>query len=115
VQYETSLCDLPYGYSVLCQTNSGAGAPVAKTFTAANVTVSATPFVVVATTVCGTIGRSEEESTRLVVDKLKAGEQAVVEAVFSAGTFLQSPSLANNTPAATLLGASANVDAAIGL
>jgi hypothetical protein len=114
VQYETSLCDIPYGYPVLCQTNAGAGAPVAKVFTAANSTVSMIPFVVVASTLCGPIGRSEEDSTRLVVEKLKAGEQAVVEAVFSAGTFFQAPSLANNTPNATVLAASANVDAAIG-
>lgn len=102
IEYETSICTVPYGYEVLCQTDSGSGAPVAKTFNDTTSTIVSKPFVVVASTVCGTIGRSEEQSTRMVLDKLHAGEQLVVERIFSESTFGEDPGLANNPNAATL-------------
>jgi hypothetical protein len=109
IKYVTPLCSLPEGYAVNC-TPGG----VAKNFTNGITTITGTPFVVIAETICGTIGYSEAEWGQFVVAKLKAGEQAVVEQIFSAGTFGEAPSLANNTPAATALTAATTVAGAIG-
>jgi hypothetical protein len=51
----------------------------------------------------GTVGMPQSEIEATLRERLLAGEQAVAEAVYSAGTFGQAPSLANNTPAATAL------------
>lgn len=109
LQYVTSLCSLPGGYEVNCITDSDT-----KTFPDGLSTIVGTPFVVLATELCGTLPYSAAEWAQFVTAKLIAGEQAVVEQIFSAGTFGQSPSLANNTPAATALTAVTSVSAAIG-
>ncbi len=109
LQYTTPNCTLPYGYEVNCITDSDT-----KTFTDGISTITGNPFVVVASTLCGTVGYSQAEWASMVVDKLKTGEQAIVEQIFSAGTFGITPSLSNNTPAASSAGASTSVAGAIG-
>jgi hypothetical protein len=109
LQYTTPLCTLPGGYEVNCITDSDT-----KTFTDPISTITGNPFVVIASTLCGVIGFSSAEWEQMVVEKLKAGEQAIVEQVFSAGTFGIAPSLTNNTPNATALTAVTSVAGAIG-
>lgn len=109
LQYTTPLCSLPGGYEVNCIPDLDT-----KTFTDGVDTITGTPFVVIASFLCGTIGFGADEYAAMAVAKLKAGEQAVVEQIFSAGTFGEAPSLANNTPAATALTAATSVSGAIG-
>jgi hypothetical protein len=110
LQYTTNICTLPGGYAVNC-TPGG----VAKTFTDGLSTITGNPFVVIAETLCGTIGYSEAEWNQFAFQKLAAGEQAAVELIFSGGTSGVAPSLANNTPNATALAASTSIAGAIGL
>jgi len=105
--YQTDVCNLPFGYAVACT-------PAAKTFTDSLSTIVSTPFMVVASVLCGTIGHTPDEWAAIVMDRLKAGEQAAVERIFSDGLFGASPSLANNTPNATQLTAALDVASAIG-
>jgi len=107
--YTTPLCSLPGGYEVNCIPDLDT-----KTFTDGLTTITGTPFVVIASFLCGTLPFMERDWDQLVTAKLQAGEQAVVEQIFSAGTFAQAPSLANNTPAGTALTAVTSVSAAIG-
>jgi hypothetical protein len=109
LQYTTNVCTLPGGYAVNC-TPGG----VAKTFTDGLSTITGNPFVVIAETLCGTIGYSEAEWNQFAFQKLQAGEQAIVELIFSGGTFGAAPSLTNNTPNATLLTAATSTAQAIG-
>lgn len=93
----TGNCGLDTGYAVAC------GASLAsKTFPADSVTQSVAPFIVYAGRTCGTVGFTEAEQQKLIVQKLKATEQAVVEAVFSDQLFGQSPGLANNASVVTV-------------
>jgi hypothetical protein len=109
LQYTTNVCTLPGGYAINC-TPGG----VAKTFTDGLSVITGNPFVVIAETLCGSIGYSEAEWNQFVFQKLQAGEQAIVEQIFSAGTFGVAPSLSNNTPAASSAGASTSTAGAIG-
>jgi hypothetical protein len=97
VQWITGNCGFGVGYEVNC------GASLAtKTFSNTPSFETALPFVVYAARLCGTVGFTEEESQRLVIQKLKASEQAVVEAVFSDQLVGQSPGLANNPAVVTV-------------
>jgi hypothetical protein len=104
--YQTSLCQVPYGYTVKC-------VPDAKTLTHQLGTVTGTPFVVVADTLCGTLGHNEAEWVNYVTDRLTAGEQLIVENIFGTGVFGEGPSLANNNPNATLLPIATNISGGI--
>jgi hypothetical protein len=95
LEYQTSICALPYGYEVKC-------VPDAKDFTHSLGLVTGAPFVVVADILCGTIGHSEAEWQTYILDRLNAGEQAVVEAIFGAGLVGAAPSLANDVDVVTL-------------
>lgn len=90
LEYESPFCTLPVGYAVACEPGSS------KDFETGYDLVEGDPFVVLAATVCGTGGLGEERASRLAVDRLKAGEQAAVEDIFSRGTFGIAPSLGNN-------------------
>jgi hypothetical protein len=107
LEYESPFCELPVGYDVTCEPGT------TKVFDGAYNVVTGDPFVVMATAVCAPVGLGEDRANRLVVDRLKAGEQAAVEDIFSRGTFGQAPSLANNASATTLT-AAANVVNALG-
>lgn len=107
LEYTTPLCDLPGGYEVNCLDDLAT-----KTFTNGPTTITGAPFVVLASMLCGTFGFNEAEWNRMVTEKLRAGEQAVVERIFSTSDFGQTPGLANN-PDAQQLTAAASVAAGI--
>jgi hypothetical protein len=77
--------------------------------------VTGNPFVVMAGSECGamtTDDRTPDAYTRdLVVNKLRAGEQRIVESIFSTGANGQSPGLTSGTA----LGASLDIPDAFGL
>jgi len=98
LQYQVATCELPDGYAVACT-------PATKTFDAGPATITGNPFVVLSTFTCGTVGMTEERARELVVARLKAGEQAAVEAIFSAQANGQSPGLSNNAAVVTLAAA----------
>jgi len=71
------LCDDPNPYTVACTDTLAA-----KTFTTMT-NIPGTPFAVYAGIVCGSVGFSEAEFQTQVTNRLLAGEQGVVEQVFS--------------------------------
>lgn len=107
LMYETGHCALPSSYDVTC-------APGAtKSFSGGYDLVVGNPFVVIASASCGTVGTDEQRASDLILDRLKAGEQATVENVFGRGLNGELPSLANNTPNVTLLSAATSWQMAI--
>lgn len=110
LQWITGNCGDATGYTVNC-----APSLTTKSFPNEPGYQVANPFVVYAGRLCGPVGFDEAESQRLVVQKLKANEQAVVENVFSQQAFGQSPGLANNPAVVTVvIGATDNFADAIG-
>lgn len=110
INYWTGVCELPTGYEVNCidaLTDKGIGEPTTI--------VTGDPFVVLTQLSCGSVGLDQPMLTQLMNERRIAGEQAIVEQIFSEGLFGANPSLANSTPAATLLAASTNVVAAVAL
>lgn len=105
VYFITGNCGDAVGYSVAC-----ASSLAAKTFANEPAFNVATPFVVYAGRLCGSVGFTEEESRRYTFAKLKAAEQTVVEQVFADQLFGQSPGLANATPNATTVATAAGVN-----
>lgn len=109
VEYEPGTCDKPYGYEIACSDLAE------KVFDAGvDGLVTGTPFAVLQTLSCGSMGMDEARYRAALLRALKANEQATVEDIFSRGTVGQSPSLANNSPNATTLTAAANVVRAVG-
>lgn len=93
IEYQSPFCALPTGYATACVPASKAASLVGS-----YTTVTGDPFVVLAGSECGTItentGEDQDAYTRnLVLNKLKAGEQRVVESVFSRGLVGQAPGL----------------------
>lgn len=97
VQWITGNCGNAVGYDVECGIDLNI-----KAFTNEPSVATATPFIVYAGRLCGVVGFTEAESQRLVIERLKAGEQTVVEQAFSDQLFGQSPGLANNPAAQTV-------------
>lgn len=105
VQWITGNCGDAVGYDVRCAPDLAT-----KTFTNEPSFDVATPFVVYAGRLCGSVGFTETESQRLTFDKLRANEQRIVEQAFSDQLFGQSPGLANHTPAATIVPVAAGIN-----
>jgi len=99
---------LPAGFSVTCAANPVGFNDGCGSF------ITGAPFAVQATLDTGSVGMSLDEVNAILTARLVAGEQAVVERIFSDGTFGQANSLANNAVAATALTAAASVRRAIG-
>jgi|SRR5688572_19343138 len=97
VQFITGNCGDAVGYAVAC-----AESLATKTFTNEPAFETATPFVVYAGRLCGSVGFTEAESQRYTMAKLKANEQTVVEQIFSDQLFGQSPGLTNNPSVVTV-------------
>lgn len=97
VQWITGNCGDAVGYDVRCAPDLAT-----KTFTNEASFETATPFVVYAGRLCGSVGFTEAESQRLVFDKLRANEQRIVEQAFSDQLFGQAPGLANNAAVTTV-------------
>ncbi len=96
IRYINEICGDGFGYQVEC-----VEALNSKTFSNGLQTVTGVPFVVYSTILCGSVGFTQDEFNAMAVSRLLSVEQTIVEQVFSAGTFAQAPSLANNTPNAT--------------
>jgi len=105
VQWITGNCGDAIGYAVAC-----ADSLALKTFASEASFNVATPFVVYAGRLCGTVGFTEAEQQMLLMNKLRANEQRVVEQVFSDQLFGESPGLANATPNATTVPTAAGVN-----
>lgn len=97
IVFEDEFCSLPRGYDVACT-----DALASKTFDPQS-QVPGTPFVVYAGLLCGAVGHTEAEFKQKVTNRLLAGEQGAVEAIFSRGLNGQSRPLANAVPNATLI------------
>lgn len=111
LRYVTSICADGFGYEVAC---IGATASKTASFSAGSTTVTGTPFIVYATQVCGTVGYTFEEQRSMVVERLKAVEQGVVEDIFSQSTFGQGPGLIAADGIATVVGAGDTITDVIG-
>lgn len=98
LQYVNEICGEGYGYEVEC-----VDALDVKTFTNGLEVVTGVPFVVYSTILCGSVGFTQDEFNAMAASRLMSVEQTVVEQVFSSGSVGQAPSLANNTPAATII------------
>lgn len=105
VTWLSNSCGQATGYEVNCIDSLGEKSGFGDSISVAK----ATPFTVTAGYECGPVGISEAERRRFALEKLQATEQAAVEDIFSRGTFGQSPSLANNTPAATDVGPAVDI------
>lgn len=108
VQWLTTSCGTADGYPIIC-----IDSPIEKgPFTDGVDTAVGMPFSVITGFECAAVGISETERRRLAMEKLRSTEQSAVEEIFSEGSFDQSPSLSNNTPAATDVGPSASLSEA---
>lgn len=108
IEYETTVCEQPTCFETACFDTLGtkpAGEPTEI--------ITGDPFVVLTSLLCGSVGMSDELLRERLRERALAGEQMTVEATFSTGDCGQAPSLANNTPAATSLGAATNIVEAI--
>jgi hypothetical protein len=98
LQYVNEICGEGFGYEVNC-----IDALDPKTFDSGLEIVTGVPFVVYSTILCGSVGFTQAEFNAMAVSRLLSVEQTIVEQVFSSGAVGQAPSLANNTPAATII------------
>lgn len=108
ITYLSTACGIGSGFEVHCIDSLGEKGP----FTDPMDNVVATPFVVTNGFECAPVGLTQQERDRFAFEKLRATEQQAVEQIFSEGSFGQSPSLANNVPQATDVGATTGVHAA---
>lgn len=111
LQYETSVCNLPLGYTVACQ-----DAHSSKVIETGVTTVTGGPFIVYSAVRCDTVGLvnwGQDRVQQFLYQQLVAGEQATVEQIFSTGANGQAPSLGGN-PAAVNLGTAIGPVQAVG-
>lgn len=107
MEFESVVCDLPTGYEIQCPQPD-----VAKSFDAGGANkINVDPFVVRSDLECAPVGLTDDQLRRWLIERLKAGEQATVERIYSDGLNGGSPSLRG----ATLLGPSGSVTKAVGL
>jgi hypothetical protein len=109
LEWQTGLCELPYGYLIDCLDYT----PVVKTFNPGPTTSNADPFVVISSLTCGSLGMDDEVLGRLLGERLDAGAQGAIENIFSRQQVGQAPGLSNNAGAVTLT-AAATLTAGIG-
>lgn len=98
LRYINEICGEGVGYEMNC-----IDALDTKEFTNGLEIVTGVPFVVYSTILCGSVGFTQAEFNRMAVSRLLSVEQTIVEQVFGSGSVGQAPSLANNTPAATVV------------
>jgi hypothetical protein len=97
LQYQIATCDLPSCYEVECQADHNT-----KTLTGEVTTITGNPFIVYSSVLCSPVGMTDEQLYQYLYTKLVAGEQAVVERVFSLQSCAQSPGLSNNADVTTV-------------
>lgn len=108
LEYETSVCDLPTCFETDCITTLGTK-PAGETPTI----ITGDPFIALTSLSCGMVGLTEDRLRGFLRDRAAAGEQTLVEDVFSQGLCGQAPSLSNNTPPAVDVGPAADVVEAV--
>lgn len=106
LEFQSVVCDLPTGYTVDCPPSD---TPKSFSSGGANL-ITADPFVVRSDLECAPTGLTNDQLRRWLIERLKAGEQARVERMFSDGLNGLTPSLQG----ATALSASSTLIAAIG-
>lgn len=106
LEFQSAVCDLPTGYDIACPPSD---TPKTSTAGGANL-ITANPFVVRSDLECAPVGLTDAQLRQWLLERLKAGEQALVERIFSTGTFGSAPSLQG----ATDLGTAATIPQAIG-
>jgi len=107
LQYQLSTCDLPDGYEVACQDATDPVGVRDKDLDNPIDTIVGDPFIVYSSIECSPVGLAnlgQEAINKYLFQQLVAGEQAVVERIFSTGEFGQSPSLAGATNLGTAQG-----------
>lgn len=109
--YEIGYCGLPLGYTVACQSGRAS-----KTLTNTSQLITGSPFIVYSAIKCSPVGNSAERVNGYLLDQLHAGEQAVVENLFSTGANdinlgLQSAATVNLGTAANVVVATATLEA----
>lgn len=112
LQYQLSTCDLPLGYEVECQTDHNE-----KVLTAGVDTITALPFVVYSAIQCSPVGLvnwGPDKVRQYLYNQLVAGEQAVVENIFSNQAVAQAPGLGGNANVVNL-GSAAGIVRATGM
>lgn len=106
LEFQSAVCDLPNGYAISCPPSE-----TPKDFTAGGANlITGDPFVVRSDLECAPVGLTEEQLRRWLLERLKAGEQATVERIFSEGTVGSAPSLQG----ATDVGATGSITQAVG-
>lgn len=109
IQYETGVCVLPKSVQVEC----GPSDP-AKVIESTSDFIVGTPFIVYSELTCGTVGMTQDRARTILMERLKAGEQAVVENVFSTQAVSQSPGLSNNPDVVTVAATTTGVTDSVG-
>lgn len=110
IQYETGTCVLPRGLEVEC----GPSDP-AKVIESTPDVIVGTPFIVYSELTCGAVGLTNDRARTFLMERLKAGEQAVVETVFSTQAVGQSPGLSNNPDVVTVTAVTTGVTDSVGV
>jgi hypothetical protein len=98
LQYVNEICGEGFGYEMNCIDDLDT-----KEFVNGLEIVTGVPFVVYSSILCGSVGFTQAEFNAMAVSRLLSVEQTIVEQVFSSGDVGQAPSLANNTPPATII------------
>lgn len=109
--YEIGYCGLPLGYTVACQSGRAS-----KTLTNTSSLITGAPFIVYSAIKCSPVGNSQERVNDYLIDQLRAGEQAVVENLFSIGANeinlgLQNAATVNLGTAPDVISATAQLEA----
>lgn len=111
LEFQTVTCDLPTCFDSFCAAVDATD----KTFTSGGPSlITGDPFVVRSDLECAPVGLTDAQLRMWLLERLRAGEQSVVERTFSMGFCAAAPSLSNNTPAATNAGPSATIVEAVG-
>lgn len=104
LEFVSALCDQPTCYETNCLPDldlKPAGEPYDV--------VLGDPFIALTSLLCGSVGMTSELMQDILRQRAIAGEQMLVESVFSTGDCGQAPSLSNNAVPATDVGNSTDV------
>jgi len=108
LRYRSAVSRIPEGFEVLCEESKVTFRDPCGDY------VTGTPFTVLSNVATSIVGFTEDEYRSVLLQRLMAGEQLAVEAIFCSGLVGASPSLVNNIPLATPLAAAASVMEGVG-
>jgi hypothetical protein len=110
LMYEIGYCQLPLGYTVACQSGRAS-----KTLTNSSTLITGGSFIVYSAIKCSAVGLSQQLLDSYLMEQLTAGEQAVVENIFSTSANdslgLQNPNTVNLGTAPDVISATAQLEA----